>query len=161
MKNLVNEELNKMKYLLGYQRGMVISEQDATAATAKDVIKQIQRILVDKYKVDLGKTGDKYDGVDGDCVTVDCEPSSCNLANIDCKVCKSILSDLTPKSVADFLNLVFTLFVLPFWVLSFPWMLRAFDKSSPNLYPAGDATSGTTTFGQVAFAAAISSGVIV
>jgi hypothetical protein len=27
MKNLVNEELNKMKYLLGYQRGMVISEQ--------------------------------------------------------------------------------------------------------------------------------------
>ena len=66
MKNLVNEELNKMKYLLGYQRGMVISEQDAPAATAKDVIKQIQRILVDKYKVDLGKTGDTGDGVDGD-----------------------------------------------------------------------------------------------
>ena len=63
---IVKEELNKMKYLLGYQRGMVISEQDAPAATAKDVIKQIQRILVDKYKVDLGKTGDKFDGVDGD-----------------------------------------------------------------------------------------------
>lgn len=28
-KNLVNEELNKMKYMLGYQRGRVISEQDA------------------------------------------------------------------------------------------------------------------------------------
>jgi hypothetical protein len=66
MRNLVNEELNKMKYLLGYQRGMVISEQDAPAATTKDVIKQIQRILVDKYKVNLGKTGDLEDGVDGD-----------------------------------------------------------------------------------------------
>jgi hypothetical protein len=66
MKNLVNEELNKMKYLLGYHRGMVISEQDAPAATTKDVIKQIQRILVDKYKVNLGTTGDLGDGVDGD-----------------------------------------------------------------------------------------------
>ena len=99
MKNLVNEELNKMKYLLGYQRGMVISEQSGTvlptndplsglpiqsrtinlnqattdtktqvqpAATVKDVIKQIQRILVDKYKVNLGTTGDLGDGVDGD-----------------------------------------------------------------------------------------------
>ena len=27
MKNLVNEELNKMKYLFGYQRGIVVSEQ--------------------------------------------------------------------------------------------------------------------------------------
>jgi hypothetical protein len=66
MKNLVNEELNKMKYLLGYHRGMVISEQDAPAATTKDVIKQIQRILVDKYKDNLGTTGDLKDGVDGD-----------------------------------------------------------------------------------------------
>jgi hypothetical protein len=45
---------------------MVISEQDAPAATTKDVIKQIQRILVDKYKVNLGTTGDLGDGVDGD-----------------------------------------------------------------------------------------------
>jgi hypothetical protein len=98
MKKLVNEELNKMKYLLGYQRGMVISEQGTVlptndplsglpiqsrtinlnqattdtktqvqpAATVKDVIKQIQRILVDKYKVNLGTTGDLGDGVDGD-----------------------------------------------------------------------------------------------
>ena len=98
MKKLVNEELNKMKYLLGYQRGMVISEQGTVlptndplsglpiqsrtinlnqattdtktqvqpAATVKDVIKQIQRILVDKYKVNLGTTGDLKDGVDGD-----------------------------------------------------------------------------------------------
>ena len=99
MKNLVNEELNKMKYLLGYHRGMVISEQSGTVlptsdplsglpiqsrtinlnpsttdtktqeqpvATVKDVIKQIQRILVDKYKVNLGTTGDLKDGVDGD-----------------------------------------------------------------------------------------------
>lgn len=65
MKNLVNEELNKMKYLLGYHRGMVISEQDAAAATAEDVIKQIQRTLVDKYQANIGKTGDLKDGVDG------------------------------------------------------------------------------------------------
>ena len=65
MKNLVNEELNKMKYLLGYHRGMVISEQDAAAATVEDVIKEIQRTLVDKHKVNLGKTGDLGDGVDG------------------------------------------------------------------------------------------------
>jgi hypothetical protein len=99
MRNLVNEELNKMKYLLGYHRGMVISEQSGTvlptsdplsglpiqsrtinlnqattdtktqeqpAATVKDVIKQIQRTLVDKYKVNLGDSGDLKDGVDGD-----------------------------------------------------------------------------------------------
>lgn len=66
-KNSVNEELNMMKYLLGYQRGKVISEQDvpavATAAappppatTPKDLIILIQTVLRDKFKQNLGPT---------------------------------------------------------------------------------------------------------
>jgi hypothetical protein len=71
MNNLVNEELNKMKYLLGYQKGKVISEQDlvssaaAPAATAEDVIKKIQTILKTKYNVNLGNSGPNKDGIDG------------------------------------------------------------------------------------------------
>ena len=55
-----------MKYLLGYQRGKVISEQDAatqTTATPKDLIKQIQTVLKTKYNANLGNYG--VDGVDG------------------------------------------------------------------------------------------------
>jgi hypothetical protein len=65
-KNLVNEELNKMKYMLGYQRGRVISEQDADqpAATPKDLIRQIQTVLKTKYNANLGKFGAKGDGID-------------------------------------------------------------------------------------------------
>jgi hypothetical protein len=65
-KNLVNEELNKMKYMLGYQRGRVISEQDADqpAATPKDLIRQIQTVLKTKYNANLGKFGLKGDGID-------------------------------------------------------------------------------------------------
>ena len=65
-KKSVNEELNAMKYLLGYQRGKVISEQDAatqTTATPKDLIKQIQTVLKTKYNANLGNYG--VDGVDG------------------------------------------------------------------------------------------------
>lgn len=69
MSNLINEELEKMKYLFGYQKGKVVSEQVQQAApvapTAPDVIMKIQRILVDKYKVNLGNSGPKGDGVDG------------------------------------------------------------------------------------------------
>lgn len=66
MSNLINEELDKMKYLLGYQKGKVVSEQVQQAApTAPDVIMKIQRILVDKYKANLGNSGPKGDGVDG------------------------------------------------------------------------------------------------
>jgi hypothetical protein len=77
MKNLVNEELNKMKYLLGYQRGMVISEQTlpapaaagaqapaaagaqapAAASSPEDVIKKIQEILNTKYGAKLTVDG--------------------------------------------------------------------------------------------------------
>jgi hypothetical protein len=83
-KNLVNEELNKMKYMLGYQRGRVISEQGAAqpqpaatqpaatqpaatqpAATPKDLITQIQTVLKDKYKANLGNFGPNKNGVDG------------------------------------------------------------------------------------------------
>jgi hypothetical protein len=74
-KNPVNEELNMMKYLLGYQRGKVISEQDAAAqtsaeqtpaeqtpaaqptATPQDLIGQIQTLLNTKFKAKL--TADK------------------------------------------------------------------------------------------------------
>ena len=72
-KNLVNEELNKMKYMLGYQRGRVISEQDAAqtqqaatqpAATPKDLIRQIQTVLKTKYNANLGNFGAKGDGID-------------------------------------------------------------------------------------------------
>jgi hypothetical protein len=69
MSNLINEELEKMKYLFGYQKGKVVSEQVQQAApvapTAPDVIMKIQRILVDKYKANLGNSGPKGDGVDG------------------------------------------------------------------------------------------------
>ena len=54
-----------MKYLLGYQRGMVISEQDAPAATTEDIIKQIQTILNTKYGSKLepdGKWGNLTQG---------------------------------------------------------------------------------------------------
>jgi hypothetical protein len=73
-KNSVNEELNKMKYMLGYQRGRVISEQPAPApapapaaapaaspapapSTPKDLIRLIQTVLQDKFKQPLGPTG--------------------------------------------------------------------------------------------------------
>jgi len=73
MNKLVNEELNKMKYLLGYQKGKVISEQAqpsttpaaapaaqtpaAPAATVEDVVKQIQTTLNTKYGAKLTVDG--------------------------------------------------------------------------------------------------------
>jgi hypothetical protein len=67
MNKLVNEELNKMKYLLGYQKGKVISEQAAApstttpaaapAATVEDVVKQIQTTLNTKYGAKLTVDG--------------------------------------------------------------------------------------------------------
>jgi len=65
-KKSVNEELNTMKYLLGYQRGRVISEQDTatqSTPTPQDLIKQIQTVLKTKYNANLGDYG--VDGVDG------------------------------------------------------------------------------------------------
>lgn len=59
-KKSVNEELNTIKYLLGYQRGRVISEQDAatqSTPTPKDLITQIQTVLKDKFNQNLGPTG--------------------------------------------------------------------------------------------------------
>jgi hypothetical protein len=69
-KNAVNEELKMMKYLLGYQRGKVISEQDTAAAqtpaaqdatqptvTPQDLIGQIQTLLNTKFGEKL--TADK------------------------------------------------------------------------------------------------------
>jgi hypothetical protein len=53
MNKLVNEELQSMKYLLGYQRGKVISEQANTpAVTKQDLIKQIQSVLNTRYGVE-------------------------------------------------------------------------------------------------------------
>jgi hypothetical protein len=64
-KNTVNEELKMMKYLLGYQRGKVISEQDTAAVqdatqptvTPQDLIGQIQTLLNTKFGEKL--TADK------------------------------------------------------------------------------------------------------
>jgi peptidoglycan hydrolase-like protein with peptidoglycan-binding domain len=70
MSNLINEELNTMKYLFGYQKGKVISEQTTpvapattaapsapSAATAPDVIKKIQEVLNTKYGAKLTVDG--------------------------------------------------------------------------------------------------------
>jgi hypothetical protein len=72
MSNLINEELETMKYLFGYQKGKVISEQGGTAApvaatttpaaapsaaTVPDVIKKIQEILNTKYGTKLTVDG--------------------------------------------------------------------------------------------------------
>ena len=67
-KKSVNEELNTMKYLLGYQRGRVISEQDTatqSTPTPQDLITQIQTVLKTKYNANLGNYGPNKDGVDG------------------------------------------------------------------------------------------------
>ena len=68
MNKLVKEELNAMKYLLGYQRGKVISEQTnppapaaapaaTTPATVEDAIKQLQTILNTKFGAKLTVDG--------------------------------------------------------------------------------------------------------
>ena len=64
MNKLVKEELNAMKYLLGYQRGKVISEQSnppaptaTTPATVEDAIKQLQTILNTKFGAKLTVDG--------------------------------------------------------------------------------------------------------
>jgi len=80
-KDILSEELNSMKYLLGYKRGMVISEQEvpvsgtpapattttttpapvtpapAATVTVPDLIKQIQTILNTKYGAKLNVDG--------------------------------------------------------------------------------------------------------
>jgi peptidoglycan hydrolase-like protein with peptidoglycan-binding domain len=65
MSNLINEELETMKYLFGYQKGKVISEQGKvttttavpSATTAPDVIKKIQEVLNTKYGAKLNIDG--------------------------------------------------------------------------------------------------------
>lgn len=44
-KNIINEELTKMKYLLGYKRGIVISEQEVPVDEASEVMSQMGNIL--------------------------------------------------------------------------------------------------------------------
>lgn len=65
MNKILNEELNKMKFLFGYEKGKVISEQAQTPTqlTPKDLIIKIQTVLRDKYKQNLGPRG--VDGVWG------------------------------------------------------------------------------------------------
>ena len=78
MKNLINEDIQTMKYLFGYKPGKVLSEQAlapqntggapagvTAAATPEEVIKQIQTILKTKYKQNLGTAGPNKDGIDG------------------------------------------------------------------------------------------------
>ena len=44
-KNIINEELTKMRYLLGYKRGIVISEQEIPVEEASEVMSQSGDIL--------------------------------------------------------------------------------------------------------------------
>lgn len=55
----ISEEINKMKYLLGYQRGKVISEQQSnpTDPQLKELLKQLQTVLKDKYNQNIGIDG--------------------------------------------------------------------------------------------------------
>ena len=61
MNKLIKEELNTMKYLLGYQRGKLISEQSApasqTPSTVEEAIKQLQTLLNTKYGAKLNVDG--------------------------------------------------------------------------------------------------------
>jgi hypothetical protein len=65
MNKLVKEELEAMKYLLGYQRGKVISEQTqvtsaapaAAPQTVEEVVKKIQEVLNTKYGAKLTVDG--------------------------------------------------------------------------------------------------------
>jgi len=63
MRNLLNEDIENMKYLFNYKAGRVVSEQK-TENTA-DLIKQIQTVLKNKYNANLGTSGPNKDGVDG------------------------------------------------------------------------------------------------
>jgi hypothetical protein len=54
IKQTLSEELNKMQFLLGYQRGMVISEQQTPASAPKPSIRSI--IEADIKKENLGLT---------------------------------------------------------------------------------------------------------
>jgi hypothetical protein len=69
MNNLINEEIESIKYLFGYKKGKVISEQQTTvtptAATAPELITKIQSILKTKYGANLGTSGPNRDGIDG------------------------------------------------------------------------------------------------
>ena len=52
----ISEEINKMKYLLGYQRGKVISEQQSDPQL-KQLLSQLQTVLKDKFNQAIGIDG--------------------------------------------------------------------------------------------------------
>jgi hypothetical protein len=52
----ISEEINKMKYLLGYQRGKVISEQQSNPQL-KQLLSQLQTVLKDKFNQAIGIDG--------------------------------------------------------------------------------------------------------
>jgi hypothetical protein len=54
---MINEELKYMKYLLGYQRGVVISEQRILLEQTKADYDQIANSLTSSYKAVLEKYG--------------------------------------------------------------------------------------------------------
>jgi hypothetical protein len=60
MKNIINEELNQMKYLFGYKRGVVISEQNLQKSLefANKFAKDVTLQKVEKLKSLQGKADD-------------------------------------------------------------------------------------------------------
>jgi len=56
-KNLLNEELNTMKYLLGYKRGVVISEQANVNETDEFTPQETEGITIDQIQGELDKEG--------------------------------------------------------------------------------------------------------
>lgn len=104
MSNLINEELEKMKYLLGYQKGKVISEQTQSttqpnASTPQDVIMKIQTALNTKYGAKLtvdGKWGNltqtAFEAATGGAkpaATVAASTTTTNSPKVDPQVAKS------------------------------------------------------------------------
>lgn len=66
MKNILNEEINQMKYLFDYKKGIVISEQSVATTQTNYTVKDIQNKLIELgYKDALSNQGKIKNPADG------------------------------------------------------------------------------------------------
>lgn len=66
MKNILNEEINQMKYLFDYKKGIVISEQGVATTQTNYTVKDIQNKLIELgYKDTLSNQGKIKNPADG------------------------------------------------------------------------------------------------
>lgn len=66
MKNILNEEINQMKYLFDYKKGIVISEQGVATTQTNYTVKDIQNKLIELgYKDALSNQGKIKNPADG------------------------------------------------------------------------------------------------